>query len=258
VLAKKKYNKPMANIKYDLTTIAAFLEGLEDSIIYKLLDRAQFGRNSKAYATGGSGFANFPEASTFAVRLRLQEEMDARFGRYYLPEERPFTRDLPIPERHIPLRDEFPLANPQLINQSEPILATYLSLLDQICLNVDDGHYGSSVEHDVYALQAIARRIHYGAFYVSEAKFQQNPTLFMALIRAGDDAGIMAALTRPEVEERITLRLGQKVDAIQNMINPAVRRAIDSRVIVDFYRLTIIPLTKAGELAYFKHRLMGE
>jgi chorismate mutase len=240
--------------KLDLSGIAAFLEGLEESIIYKILDRAQFSRNYMAYQPGNSGFLAFPNLSTLEIRLRMQEEMDARFGRFQVPEERPFTSNLPEPERLGAYPVNFPLVDYSIVSQNTAIYNHYHGLLDKICQKGDDGHYGSSVEHDVFALQAIARRIHYGAFYVSEAKFQADPPTFRSLARAGDDLGLLNALTRKEVEERILERVQQKVNAIQNVINPAVRRRIDPSLILGFYRDSIIPLTKQGELAYLKQR----
>ena len=83
----------------NLSTIAAQLEGLEETIIQKLIDRAQFAANAAAYRPGESGFASAGDKSLFDLRLRYQEEMDAAFGRFKVPEERPFHSDLPDPHR---------------------------------------------------------------------------------------------------------------------------------------------------------------
>lgn len=243
--------------KADLPAIAAFLEGLEESIIYKLLDRAQFSRNHAAYRPASSGFAAWPHLSLLEVRLRMQEEMDARFGRFLIPEERPFTSSLPASERVMTPRVSFPVDDPACISQNRPMYRAYMELLDRICQEGDDGQYGSSVEHDVFALQAIARRIHYGSFHVAEAKYTAEPAKYAALVAAGDDGGLMAALTRKEVEERILQRVRRKVDELQSLVNPLVRRTIDAELVLGFYRDTVIPLTKAGELAYLKHRHPG-
>ena len=64
----------------------------------------------------------------------------------------------------------------------------------------------------------------------------------------------MAHLTRKEVEERIIERIGIKVDTMQSQVNRAVRTTIDRNLIMDFYRTTIIPLTKQGEIAYLLNR----
>jgi hypothetical protein len=87
----------------DLNLIAAYLEGLEETIIYKLIDRAQFAENRVAYQRGTSGFEGAGDVSLFDLRLRRQEEMDVEFGRFCVPEERPFRRDLARPKREVRL-----------------------------------------------------------------------------------------------------------------------------------------------------------
>ncbi len=74
-----------------------------------------------------------------------------------------------------------------------PIRQDYLAWLPRLCGTGDDGHWGSSVEHDVICLQALARRIHYGALYVGESKFSEDPAKFASLVADRDDA----ALARP-------------------------------------------------------------
>lgn len=244
----------MTTQRFDLGAIAGFLEGLEDSIIFKILDRAQVARNLPAYVQGGGGFKAWPQASILEARLRYQEDMDARFDRFSVPEERPYTDQLPAPERSIRGLPIFPVPSLEVVRQSDHILAAYLELLDLLCAPGDDGQYGSAVEHDVFALQSIGRRIHFGAFYVAESKFRADPERYKALAAAKDKDGLMVLLTRKEVEDRILVRVREKVLAFQNLVNPAVRRPIDPGVVVAFYRDTVIPLTKAGELAYLLNR----
>lgn len=244
----------MNNERFDLASIAGFLEGLEDSIIFKMLDRAQVARNLPAYKPGGGGFSAWPAASILETRLRFQEDMDARFDRFSVPEERPYTDQLPAPERSIRGLPSFPVPHLDVVRQSDRILDAYLKLLDLLCAPGDDGQYGSAVEHDVFALQSIGRRIHFGSFYVAESKFRGDVDRYRALAAARDEAGLMALLTRKEVEDRILVRVREKVLAFQNLVNPAVRRPIDPGVVVAFYQDTVIPLTKAGELAYLLNR----
>jgi chorismate mutase len=85
-------------MELSLNRIAAQLEGLEETIIHKLLDRAQFLSNDVVYRVGESGFEGEPHQSLFTLRLRYQEEMDAVFGRFCVPEERPYTQGLPRSE----------------------------------------------------------------------------------------------------------------------------------------------------------------
>jgi len=241
--------------EFDLELVAARLEGLEETIIYRLLDRAQFARNPQAYEKGTSGFADWPDASLLDVRLYLHESMDSRFGRYKVPEERPFNASLPPAERNPPkAQSAFLLKDFDLVNQNRKIYADYISILDRVCAEEDDGHLGSCVELDVYALQAIARRVHYGSLYVAESKFLQDPEAYRRKIQDKDTSGILKALTRPEVEARILERVRSKLDSIQARVNVKVRRLVEAERIMEFYENTIIPLTKEGELAYLMNR----
>lgn len=239
----------------NLAHIAARLEGLEETIIGRLIDRAQWRRNEPAYLPGGSGFTGEPSLSLFEIRLLYQERMDALFGRFEVPEERPFTPGLPPPRRIVKLPPTgLALRNPDLVNLTAQIRERYLALVELICPPGDDLQYGSSVEHDVAAVQAISRRIHYGAMYVAEAKYRERPDQYRELLGRGDTDGLLSLLTRPEVEERIILRVREKVEALQRTVNREVRNLVDPGTIAGFYRDTVIPLTKEGEILYLRHR----
>jgi chorismate mutase len=133
-------------------------------------------------------------------------------------------------------------------------MTAYLGLVPRICRPGSDGHFGSSVEHDVYALQAIARRIHYGALYVGESKFRSDPMRYAKLICAKDRRGMLALLTRKDVEEKIIARIRTKVAAAQEKVNRGTRHVIDAGELLRFYRDCIIPLTKEGEVLYLLNR----
>ena len=239
----------------DLAQIAADLESLEETIILRLIDRAQFHHNPTAYQPGQSGFKGESELSLFALRLHYQEEMDACFGRFCVPEERPFNRGLPSPRRQVRLPphclriDDF-----DRVNLSGKILESYMPLVEKICRPGDDGQYGSSVEHDVYAIQAIARRIHYGSLYVAESKCCADPDRYLALLAQGDEAGLIRLLTRPEVEAQILARVTKKTAALQASVDPKLRHTIEPQVVRDYYAACVIPLTKQGEVRYLQHR----
>ncbi len=181
--------------------------------------------------------------------------MDAQFGRFCVPEERPFFKDLPRPQRTVILPDTgLAVGNFDCVNMMDKIVDAYLALMPRACRAGEDGQYGSSVEHDVYAVQAIARRIHYGSLYVAESKFLDTPELFSQLAAEGDEAAIIAQLTRTEVEVRIVQRIGEKAAAMQSTVKPGIRHSIDPEVIAEFYRDTIVPLTKKGEALYLLNR----
>lgn len=241
--------------RLDLELIAARLEGLEETVINRLVDRAQFARNAEAYRAGGSEFPDEPQRSLFEVRLRYQEEMDSRFARYRVPEERPVNGDLPEPERTtISHPAELAVTDYDAVNLSPQIAEGYLAFVPRLCAKGDDGNYGSSVEHDVLAIQAIARRIHYGALYVSESKYRESPDEFDQLLNRGDRGAVLSRIERPEVEARILSRVAAKVDYVQAQVNTRVRRIVAPEIVLELYRDLIIPLTKEGQLRYLATR----
>lgn len=235
----------------ELEKIVERLEALEETIIFKLLNRAQYRQNQRAYQKGESGF---PDQSLFEARLNRQEQLDAEFGRFTVPEERPFTANLPEPKRIGAQRNTIYLPDFNVMNLTGEILPAYFSLLGVICAEGDDGHYGSTVEHDVEALRAISERIHFGACYVAECKFQEDPVGYRRLIQAHDKLGLMEKLSRPDVEAEILRRVEWKAQQFQNGANSEVRHVVNPKAVVDFYRNHIIPLTKKGELLYLLKR----
>ncbi len=244
-----------SNIKPDLTRIAQQLEALEETIISKLIDRAQFCVNRPAYMPGEGGFDGAQDESLFDLRLRFQEEMDAQFGRFHVPEERPFNRRLPQSRRKVTLPAScLHLDHYDAINLTGEIRQSYLELLPGICKPGDDGQYGSSVEHDVYAIQAIARRIHFGALYVAESKYLDDTDEYRKLIDSKNTVKLLQKLTRPEVESKIVERVADKVDQMQAFTNKQIRHVIPPHTILSFYRDVIIPLTKEGEIRYLLNR----
>ncbi len=244
----------MRSILLELSDIATILESLEETIIFKLIDRAQFCSNLIIYEPGKSEFPG-EKKSLFELRLFYQETMDAVFGRFMIPEERPFCKELPQPKRNVtPQFHELNINNYNRINLTEKIKKRYLKLISEMCVKNDDNQYGSSVENDIYALQAISRRIHFGAFFITECKFQDNPAVYIKLIKEKNSSEIMNKLTRPEIEEKILLRVKEKVAYAQAKVNQNVRKKIDPDVILKFYKKCIIPLTKEGELSYLYNR----
>ncbi|MBN2510663.1 MAG: chorismate mutase [Spirochaetales bacterium] len=246
-------------MEMSLNEIAAVLEGLEETIIHRLIDRGQYCENNPVYEPGMSGFSGGGDTSLLDIRLTRQEEMDSEFGRFTVPEERPFCGTLPGVKRQVH-SDGYPLniEDFNCINLTAEIKTAYLSLLPHICREGDDGQYGSAVELDVAALQSISRRIHFGAFYVAESKFRADSSRYRDLIAKEDRAGLEALLTRRDVEEQILIRLKTKVNTIQSHINTLVRRRVSPEAIMQFYRDVIIPLTKKGEVEYLLLRVMDK
>ena len=203
-----------------------------------------------------------------------------------------FEADLPLP-----------LAVIREISQCQYILQYYLAFLHRYCRQPksqskspnqeqthhdnDDHDYGSALEHDVIALQAISRRVHYGAIYVAESKFRSQEKQLRPLIEqwqkscnaeqsnpeqlnanqseaATYQERILSLITRPEVEQKILQRVYDKAFAIQlgsqekvdTSNNIALHRFyLEPAALRDFYENAVIPLTKQGELAYLYRRV---
>jgi chorismate mutase len=237
-----------------LSEISQRLESFEETIVFKLIDRAQFAVNRIVYEEGKSGFKNAGNASLLEMRLAAQERIDAQFGKFCAPEERPFI-DRSAPKRKAMVENrEILIDDCNAVNLTKGILTAYRSIVPLICREDDDGHYGSSVELDVYALQAISRRVHFGSFYAAECKLRSDPDGFGALIDAYDEEGLIMRLTRKEVEERTIERIREKTQATQALVNLDIRKTIKPEVVVDFYRNSIIPLTKKGQALYLLNR----
>lgn len=240
----------------NLQEIATKLESLEETIIFRLIDRAQYWYNKPTYEKNLFTFPNSKDGSLLDHKFRFIEETDAVLGRYSISEERPFYKDLPAIASNMKSESTEPLYidDFDMINLTEKIRSAYFDLLPNITSMGDDKQYGTTAECDIAALQAIARRVHFGSFYVAESKFIGNPDEYTKLANENDTDGLMKLLTRQEVEDRIILRIEEKVSQIQSISNPNIRNLVDGKVIASFYRDVIIPLTKEGEISYLLQR----
>lgn len=240
----------------NLQEIATKLESLEETIIFRLIERAQYQYNNPTYEIGFFGFNSDSPRSLLDHKLRFSEETDAVLGRYVISEERPFFTDLPPVASNMRSKDTEALHidDFNMINLTKSIRDSYFTLLPEITRPGDDKQYGTTAECDIAALQAIARRIHFGSFYVAESKFLSNPDEYSHLAKENDTEGLMKLLTREEVERRIIQRIEEKVSHIQEVSNPDIRHLVDGKVIATYYRDTIIPLTKEGEILYLLNR----
>ncbi len=238
---------------FNLSDIATRLESLEETIIFRLIDRVQVAQNSAIYESG-----KFPLGESNSLldhMFRFHEETMAVLGRYTIAEERPFFSNLPQPAEGMESSREENLAIESLdmINLTSEIRSAYSSLIEKTTSG-DDGEYGTAAELDISTLQAVARRIHFGSFYVAESKFLGNPEQYSELIRAKDSDALMQLLTRQEVEDRIIERIKNKCHSIQASSNLEVRKELSPDIVANFYFDTIIPLTKVGEITYLLNR----
>ncbi|KAJ4491441.1 chorismate mutase [Lentinula edodes] len=275
-----------------LERIRSVLVRLEDTIIFGLIERAQFAHNPRIYQRGAFkelrdiGFAG----SWLEWFLKETESFHAKARRYTSPDEYPFTTGLPEPVLP-PL--QFPkILFPNKINANPSILSFYVcSIVPRItrratlCLAAskrikgivgdeeyeDDGNYGSTATIDVEVLQAISKRVHYGKF-VSESKFLENPSAFIPHILQPNRQILEDLITKPEVERKLLIRLRAKAatyaqdldlapDKLSNELNGKGVNGNSTKIevdgVVELYESYIIPLTKEVEVDYLLHRLDG-
>lgn len=278
-------NYTLSRNPLSLERIRSILTRLEDTIIFSLIERAQFAHNPKIYERGVFGELKALQfnGSWLEWFLKETEIFHAKARRYTSPDEYPFTYGLPDPI--LPVPDYAPILHPNKINVNASILSFYIrTIVPRISLQAtltlaclkrskgitgddefeDDGNYGSAATVDVEVLQAISKRVHYGKF-VSESKFRQDPATFIPLIQRGDAEALAALITNPEVERRLLVRLRKKAMLYaqdfasdgEPLPNCSSKGKIDVDCVVDLYESYIIPLTKEIEVEYLLKRLDG-
>ncbi|KAF8899712.1 chorismate mutase [Mucidula mucida] len=249
-----------------LDRIRSVLTRLEDTIIFSLIERAQFGHNPRIYQRGA--FKELQEVGFTGSWLEwFLKETESFHGlpnsqlnsnKYTSPDEYPFSSDLPEPI--LPALAFPALLHPNTVNRAKGIVGD-----DEF---EDDGNYGSAATIDIEILQAISKRVHYGKF-VSESKFLENPAAFIPHIQNPNRQALEDLITKPEVERRLLMRLAKKAatyaqdfasDGTQVPVNDGKINAyskIDVDGVVDLYESYIIPLTKEVEVDYLLQRLNG-
>ncbi|KAF8518324.1 chorismate mutase [Gautieria morchelliformis] len=266
-----------------LERIRSILIRLEDTIIFSLIERAQFVHNPRIYQPGAfaelkaAGF----EGSWLEWFLKEIETFHAKARRYTSPDEYPFSKSLPQPVLQ-PL--PFPkILYPNNVNANAEILKFYTGdIVPRITKRAteqlagikrakgidgvadDDGNYGSAATVDVEVLQAISKRVHYGKF-VSESKFIEKPSAFIPHILTPNREALEALITKPAVERALLVRLQKKAAFYgqdlgpdgQPIENGGGSTKIDVEGVKDLYEKYIIPLTKDVEVDYLLQRLDG-
>ncbi|KAG7343981.1 chorismate mutase [Nitzschia inconspicua] len=204
-----------------LDSIRASLIRQEETIIFALIERAQFRHNAIVYEKGGLGHLGTPPGSTAAdpdeklsfleYMLVGTEALHFAVRRYTSPEEHAF-----FPER-LPTSDkvleelEFPrllsdVGHASDVNFNEILLKKYVQeVVPSICQGGDDEQHGSTALCDVAVLQALSKRVHYGKF-VAESKYLADPEGYQKLVDAGDAEGVMKLLTNEIVEAKVLRR----------------------------------------------------
>jgi chorismate mutase len=206
-----------------LDSIRSSLIRQEETIIFALIERAQFRKNAIVYRRGGFGDLGTPIGSTpgdtheklsfLEYMLVGTEVLHCGVRRYTSPEEHAFFPER-LPEGQmeaLPLL-EYPqellssVGGASAVNFNKLLLEKYIKdIVPSVGMNGDDEQHGSTVLCDIAALQALSRRVHYGKF-VAESKYRSDPNAYQNLVDAGDAAGVMRLLTNQAVEEKVLRR----------------------------------------------------
>lgn len=238
---------------------------LEDTVLFSLIERAQFPLNSNIYIPGAIPIPGSKLSFSDWV-LREQERMQSRIRRYQSPDEYPFFEDA-MEELILP-----PLEYPKIlwennVDVNDELKTRYVKeILPGVCPTPEreerkreaQENYGSAATADVTCLQSLSRRVHFGKF-VAESKFLEKPEVFVKLIKAGDRKGIDDAITNSAVEKKVLERLRLKAEMYgtdPNMDAQAPGK-INVEAVVAMYRDHVIPLTKVVEVEYLMQRLKG-
>jgi len=260
--------------RLSLDNIRASLIRQEDSIIFGLIERAQYRLNTPTYQPGGVEVPCFaPEgtrASMLEYMLREFEQTGGKIRRYTSPDEHAFYPASLPPLVIQPMKYPDPLAPAAVsININDRIMAMYIdNLLPGLCQAGDDFNYGSAGLSDVNCLQTISKRIHYGKF-VAEAKFRAQPEEYTALIKAQDAAGLMKLLTNKAVEDRVVRRVTNKAATYGQDISEDLHQGVAAslgakggieykvapKTVGQLYYQWIMPMTKDVQVEYLLRRL---
>lgn len=244
----------MKNKLLEISHIRSCLIRMEETIIFALIERAQFMLNDIIYKVGAFGSAIDRNDSLVGYLLHETEVNHAHMRRYTSPQEKPFFTDLPKPMLP-PLHEDNSLIKPNSINVNNEIRRIYeRETVPHLCKPGDDGQYGSSSVCDVTCLQAISTRVHF-AQLVAESKYQENKEEYDLYIRAGNDDSIMNMITNKEVEAAVLDRVHKKATAYgQDPGLETETSKISARIVTDLYSQWIIPLTKKVEVLYLMQR----
>ncbi|NCD31809.1 MAG: chorismate mutase [Spartobacteria bacterium] len=231
-----------------LEHIRAVLSRLEETIIFGLIERAQFAQNKVIYQPDGVG--PLQGKSLFGFMLYETECTHAKVRRYTSPDEHPFNSNLPEPMLTRLTFSDSPLY-PNDININDEILPIYQDrIIPRICDQGDDGQYGSSSVNDVQLIQSISKRIHYGKF-VAESKYRADPAPFDAFIAARDADAIMCHITFAAVEKAVLDRVYMKACTYSKELNETrINYKVDPEAVRDIYAKWIIPMNKQVQIRY--------
>ncbi|TMW62831.1 hypothetical protein Poli38472_005449 [Pythium oligandrum] len=243
----------------------------EETIIFALIERAQFPRNPEVYVKrnepgsvtfgGLKGKYDAFTGSFLDFMFSETEKLHALNRRYTSPDENAFYPDL-LPEPILPHLSYPQVLHPNRININDQIMSVYLEkILPGITEDsTDPTSFGSTATADIAVLQALSKRIHFGKF-IAEAKFQAERERYTTLIQNNDAQGIMDALTNLVVEEKVLRRVKLKASTYGQDIQegnadaPSHDWKVNPQLISDLYRDFVMPLTKEVQVVYLLQRL---
>ena len=200
-----------------LDSIRASLIRQEETIIFALIERAQFRQNNVVYEPGASTLEaaslNSDDESFLEHMLTETEKLHSGVRRYKSPEEHSFYPEKIVADCRFLKQDlEYDsgllsdVGDASKVNFNEILLKKYIeTVVPSICAKGDDEQHGSSVLNDIAVLQALSKRVHYGKF-VAESKYLGDPEGYQALVDANDAEGVMKLLTNEAVELKVLRR----------------------------------------------------
>jgi len=260
----------------DLQNIRSTLMRMEDSIVFSLVERAQYKRNGAVYSPDCDQLGTYrlhqlkAAGSTGCLGdwfIYQTECLHSQAHRYEHPTEFAFFGPLPPPTLGAgksvkKILEDVPAS--AVINSR--LLDIYRTkVIPHICEEGDDANHGSTAVQDVHCLQMMATRIYYGLF-VAESKFRTETEKARALIRAQDRDGLMAFITKPDVEaknvQRVILKartFSQTISAAEeNQLAPTLSLSTSYKVSAEFigavFSEYLMPLTKDVEVEYLLKR----
>lgn len=270
-----------ASTALDLKNIRTCLMRMEDSIIFSLIERSQYKANTAVYQPDCQQLGEFKlhqlrsagsEGSLGDWFIYQTECLHSQVRRFLHPTEYAFFGPLPEPSLGSTSgfrtnREKILAKVPDAAVMNKRLLDIYRTkMVPALCEEGDDGNHGSTAVQDVHCLQTMATRIYYGLF-VAESKFRTEPERVSEMIRARDREGLMAFITKPEVEARNIKRVIIKARAFshnievgedgQELSGPATYK-INPEYIGTAFRDFIMPLTRDVEVEYLLARLDEE
>jgi len=274
-MAANTANVTSAEQALDLNNIRSVLQRMEDSIIFSLIERSQYRVNSAVYEPNHKQLGRFKLHELRSAGsngclgdwfIYQTECLHSQVRRYEHPTEYSFFSPLPEPslgKKTGQAESTSVLAKvPAEAIVNKQLLEIYRTkMIPSLCEQGDDGNYGSTAVQDVHVVQTMATRIYYGLF-VAESKFRSERQKATAMIKANDTEGLMAFITKPEVEKKNVQRVILKAKAFSQNIalekpeesGPATYK-VNPEYIGRIFEEYIMPLTKEVEVAYLLARL---